>query len=50
MTRTEASTKFWIKGGIFYPKETSVCINADSPLCADFVDSGYGCNLFEREE
>ena len=35
---------------IYYAKETSVCINAGSPLCADFVDSEYGCNLFEREK
>ena len=28
--------------------DTNVCVNSDSPLCADFVRSTYGCNLWEE--
>jgi hypothetical protein len=27
---------------------TEVCCNDSSPLCADFVDENYGCNLWEQ--
>lgn len=28
----------------------NVCTNDDTPLCADFVASTFGCNKFERKE
>ena len=27
---------------------TSVCVNSDSPMCADFVSAYYWCNKYEK--
>ena len=29
---------------------TSVCVNPDSPKCADFVDAEYACEHWEKQE
>ena len=30
--------------------QEDICVNGDSPLCAEFVDETYGCVLFGRKE
>lgn len=30
--------------------QCEVCVNDESPLCADFVSNDFGCNKFEPRE